>query len=196
MYLTFMEFIKSESGICLLLAIGCVIFAVLLIFLIIRDRREKQESYTKLNLENDIKAKKVVEEVKVEEKPVEVKKEPTKKSEVKKPTKAAATKKPATKTVVEKKPVEEEKVEKPIEVKQEEKPVEAKKTARVTNYHVSKHPDGGWQVKRAGAERALKKFKTQAEAIAFAKEKSENQDNNVVIHKKSGHIRKQDYSKK
>lgn len=177
MYLTFMEFIKSESGICLLLAIGCVIFAILLIFLIIRDRKEKQESYTKLNIKDDIKAKEEIAKVKTEEKVIE-------------------TKKPVAE---EKKEVKKVKVEKTVEDKIEEKveePAETKKVSRVTNYHVSKHPDGGWQVKRAGAERALKKFKTQAEAIAFAKEKSENQDNNVVIHKKSGQIRKQDYSKK
>ena len=53
-----------------------------------------------------------------------------------------------------------------------------------------------WQVKREGAAKSLKKFKTQAEAIAFAKEKAANQENKVVIHKEDGKIRKQDYSKK
>ena len=53
-----------------------------------------------------------------------------------------------------------------------------------------------WQVKREGAAKSLKKFKTQAEAIAYAKEKSAHQENNFVIHKEDGKIRKQDYSKK
>ena len=39
-------------------------------------------------------------------------------------------------------------------------------------------------------------FDTQAEAIEFAKEKADNQDANITIHKVDGKIRKQDYSKK
>jgi len=39
-------------------------------------------------------------------------------------------------------------------------------------------------------------FDTQAEAITFAKEKADNQDGNISIHKVNGKIRKQDYSKK
>lgn len=39
----------------------------------------------------------------------------------------------------------------------------------------------------------LKLFDTQAEAIAFAKEKAENQDGAITIHKKDGKIRKQRY---
>lgn len=72
----------------------------------------------------------------------------------------------------------------------EEKPV-----ARPKNYHVSLREDGKWQVKSAKSARALKLFDTQAEAIAFAKEKAENQDGNITIHKKDGKIRKQRYDK-
>ena len=53
--------------------------------------------------------------------------------------------------------------------------------------------DGKWQVKFAKGNRALKLFDTQAEAIAFAKEKAENQDGAITIHKKDGKIRKQRY---
>ena len=62
------------------------------------------------------------------------------------------------------------------------------------NYHISQRKeDGKWQVKAAGAEKALKLFDTQAEAIEYAKVVSENQDGNITIHKKDGKIRKQNY---
>lgn len=61
-------------------------------------------------------------------------------------------------------------------------------------YHISKRKeDGLWQVKFANGERALKLFKTQAEAIEFAKEKAKNQDGSISIHKVDGKIRKQKY---
>ena len=72
---------------------------------------------------------------------------------------------------------------------------EKKLAARPKNYHVSLREDGKWQVKSAKSTRALKLFDTQAEAIAFAKEKAENQDGNITIHKKDGKIRKQRYDK-
>ena len=50
-----------------------------------------------------------------------------------------------------------------------------------------------WQVKLGKGEKALKLFETQAEAIAYAKEKANNQDGSIVIHKKDGKIRKQNY---
>lgn len=62
-------------------------------------------------------------------------------------------------------------------------------------YHVSLNKDGKWQVKGEKAEKALKLFDTQKEAIAYAEEIADNQDGNIVIHKKDGKIRKQDYTK-
>ncbi len=52
-------------------------------------------------------------------------------------------------------------------------------------YFVSPHPDGGWQVKKA-----LKKFKTKAEAEAYAKQVAANQGTTVVRQKKDGKIQK------
>ena len=63
-------------------------------------------------------------------------------------------------------------------------------------YHISLNKDGKWQVKGEKAEKALKLFDTQKEAIAYAESVSDNQDGDIVIHKKDGKIRKQDYSKK
>lgn len=67
----------------------------------------------------------------------------------------------------------------------------SKDTAK--NYHVAKRPDGKWQVKFAGGEKAIKLFDTQAEAIAYAKKLAVNQDGSISIHKKDGKMRKQKY---
>ncbi len=57
-------------------------------------------------------------------------------------------------------------------------------------YFVSTHPDGGWQVKKANAQKALKRFKTKAEAEAYAKQVATNQGTSVVRKKKDGKIQK------
>ncbi|MDO5852978.1 MAG: DUF2188 domain-containing protein [Thermoplasmata archaeon] len=57
-------------------------------------------------------------------------------------------------------------------------------------YFVSPHPDGGWQVKKANAQKALKKFRTKAEAEAYAKQVASNQGTTVVRQKKDGKIQK------
>ena len=67
----------------------------------------------------------------------------------------------------------------------------SKDTAK--NYHVAKRPDGKWQVKFAGGEKAIKLFDTQAEAIAYAKKLAVSQDGSISIHKKDGKMRKQKY---
>lgn len=77
----------------------------------------------------------------------------------------------------------------------EEDVVESGRTvSTVKVYHVSlRRDDGMWQVKLGKGNRALKLFKTQAEAIVFAKEKAKNQEGRVVIHKVDGKIRKLRY---
>lgn len=57
------------------------------------------------------------------------------------------------------------------------------------NQHVTPHPDGGWQVKGAGNERATVRTTTQAEAIRVAKGIAGNQQSEVVIHGMDGRIR-------
>ena len=74
----------------------------------------------------------------------------------------------------------------------EKTPAKEVKTA-ARNYHVAKRPDGKWQVKFAGGEKAIKLFATQAEAIEYAKKLAENQDGSISIHKKDGKMRKQKY---
>ncbi len=61
-----------------------------------------------------------------------------------------------------------------------------------TNQHVTPHPNGGWQVKGAGNEKATAKTSTQKEAIEIAKCIAENQKSEVVIHGRNGQIRDKD----
>lgn len=61
-------------------------------------------------------------------------------------------------------------------------------------YHISKRKeDNKWQVKAQGADKALKLFLTQAEAIAFAKKTAGNQDAKIMIHKEDGSFRRLTY---
>ena len=60
-------------------------------------------------------------------------------------------------------------------------------------YHISQREDDKWQVKAEGAEKALKLFNTQKEAIAYAKSVADNQEGSIIIHKVDGKIRKTNY---
>lgn len=61
-------------------------------------------------------------------------------------------------------------------------------------YHVLyRKEDNKWYVKREGADKVLRVMETQAEAIAWATIKALNQDTAIVIHKRDGKIRKQNY---
>ncbi|MEK9198801.1 DUF2188 domain-containing protein [Ureibacillus sp. FSL E2-3493] len=57
------------------------------------------------------------------------------------------------------------------------------------NQHVTPHPDGGWQVKGAGNEKATSRHNTQKEANAAATKIAKNQGTEVVIHRPNGQIR-------
>jgi len=46
-----------------------------------------------------------------------------------------------------------------------------------------------WQVKKSGADRATKKFSTQAEAISFAREIALRNQAELFVHGKNGQIR-------
>jgi uncharacterized protein YdaT len=59
--------------------------------------------------------------------------------------------------------------------------------------HITKHKSGGWQVKKEGAQRALKLFKTQKEAIDFAKTIESEKGTGYIIHKTDGSTRKKKY---
>ena len=137
-------------------------------------------------------------EVKKETKKVEAKKAaPAKKEEKKVVAKAPAKKEEAKKAAPAKK--EEAKKAAPAKKKEAKKaePVKEEKQ-EITNkiYHISKRKeDDMWQVKFAKGQKAIKLFKTQAEAIAYAKQLANNQDGSISIHKVDGKTRKQNYNK-
>jgi len=58
------------------------------------------------------------------------------------------------------------------------------------SYHVIANPDGGWNVVKAGSERATKHFETKKAAIEYAREVSKNRHSDLFIHKKDGMIQK------
>ncbi len=60
------------------------------------------------------------------------------------------------------------------------------------NQHVTPHPEGGWQVKGAGNEKATRITDTQKQAIEIAREIAINQQSEVVIHRPDGTIRDKD----
>ena len=95
--------------------------------------------------------------------------------------------KPVQQEVVEETPEEPEQVE----VKEEKKAEPKKK--RQAAMHITKHKDGGWQVKRENAQRALRKFETQKEAIEYAKQIEKDKGIGYIIHKADGSTRKKKY---
>ncbi len=112
--------------------------------------------------------------------------------------------KQAPKPVVEKE--EEKQAPKPA-VKKEEAPKKSDKEKedapkKPAKYHISQNKKENtphykeWRVRKEGSTKTIKFFKTQAEAIEYAKDLAENQDSSIVIHKLDGTVRKQDYSKK
>ena len=64
---------------------------------------------------------------------------------------------------------------------------------RKMSYHITKHPNGGWQLKKGKASRALKLFDTQKEAIDYAKQLEKERGISFIIHKADGSTRKKTY---
>lgn len=59
--------------------------------------------------------------------------------------------------------------------------------------HVTPHPEGGWQVKKPGADRASDRTRTQSDGIDRAREIVGNTGGGeVVIHDRKGRIRDSD----
>ncbi len=105
------------------------------------------------------------------------------------------------------KPAEKPKTAKPAPAKPAAKPAPAEKpapakpaaktpaanTAKTSGkvYHITKRKeDGKWQIKAEGAEKAIKLFKTQKEAIEYCKTLAGNQDASIMVHKEDGSFRK------
>jgi len=60
------------------------------------------------------------------------------------------------------------------------------------SHHVVPNKGDGWNIKKGGAERASGHFNTQKEAIDRAREISQNQNSELVIHRRDGRIREKD----
>ena len=60
------------------------------------------------------------------------------------------------------------------------------------NQHVTPHPKGGWQVKRAGGSKATVRTSTQKEAADIARRIAINQKSERLIHSATGKIRQKD----
>ena len=60
------------------------------------------------------------------------------------------------------------------------------------NQHVTRHVEGGWQVKGAGNSKATVRTSTQKKAIEVARSIAINQKSEVVIHGANGKIRAKD----
>lgn len=56
------------------------------------------------------------------------------------------------------------------------------------NQHVTRHSDGGWQVKGASNSRATVRTETKTEAIDIARNIARNQHSELVIHNMDGRI--------
>ena len=59
-------------------------------------------------------------------------------------------------------------------------------------HHVVPNPNGGWDVKRNGAQRASVHTDTKAEAVSRGREISRNQGTELITHRKDGQIQNPD----
>ena len=60
------------------------------------------------------------------------------------------------------------------------------------SHHVVPNPDGGWDVKKGGAERASGHYDTKADAVKDGRQISKNQGTEFYIHGKNGKIQQKD----
>lgn len=61
-----------------------------------------------------------------------------------------------------------------------------------TGRHVVPSPNGGWAVRKSGAERATRVFGTQQAAEKFARTLAKKENAELYIHRKDGTIRQRD----
>ena len=59
-------------------------------------------------------------------------------------------------------------------------------------HHVVPNPEGGWDVKRGGSDRASNHFDRKTGAIDRAREISQNQSSELIIHNRDGKISQSD----
>ncbi|VDG20661.1 hypothetical protein [Lactobacillus plantarum] [Lactiplantibacillus mudanjiangensis] len=62
----------------------------------------------------------------------------------------------------------------------------------MSDQHVVPDGNGGWNVKGAGNSRVTKNFEKKSDAEKFAREISQNQHSELVIHNRDGKISRKD----
>jgi hypothetical protein len=60
------------------------------------------------------------------------------------------------------------------------------------SHHVVPSPEGGWNVKKGGSDKASKHFDKKDQAVSYGREVSKNQKSELVIHGKDGTIQSAD----
>ena len=165
-----------------------------------KKRKAKREAKKLAKIEAEQKAaeekaSQISNEKKAQEKP---KVEETSKKEVRGKT----GEKPVAKASATNSPDKDE-VKKPKPVSKEENDIEDEDDNNENfKYHVSLNRDEKsanfkeWRVRKSGSKKTIKHFKTQLEAIEYAEHLAEQAGTTIVIHRRDGKIRKQDYSKK
>lgn len=58
--------------------------------------------------------------------------------------------------------------------------------------HVVPNREGGWSVRKSGASKATKVFRTRDDAIAYARSLAQRQSSELYVHRKDGTIRDRD----
>lgn len=59
-------------------------------------------------------------------------------------------------------------------------------------HHVVPNPMGGWDVKKGGGIRSIKHFNRKSDAESHARDISQNQGSELVIHGRDGRIQRSD----
>jgi len=59
-------------------------------------------------------------------------------------------------------------------------------------YHVVSRSDGKWSVRKAGEDRASRVFRSQSDAISFARSAAKSACSEIIIHGRDGRIRDRD----
>lgn len=57
------------------------------------------------------------------------------------------------------------------------------------SHHVMINLDGGWSVKADGVVRSARRFKTEAEAVAYARDLATMKSGDVYFHRPDGSVR-------
>ncbi len=59
-------------------------------------------------------------------------------------------------------------------------------------HHVVPDPDSGWNIRRNGSKRSSRHFDRKQDAVDRARELSQNQNTELIIHNKDGKISRSD----